>query len=187
MFMTFYERIKKILDGLSSPSAQELRNALETLEIEYEELVPFLQTPEGQPYYRRLLYQNDQVELLVMNWSDIECAPHDHGLSKGWIQVMEGNSMNTVYKVEDGQLPKQLFDKIHHKGAFFFAPKYGVHKMKREGADSLVTLHLYSPPIQGMKVYDLKKCAACIVSEDCGAWWPDHQRQKLKEITFEQD
>lgn len=75
--MTFYERIKKILDGLSSPSAQELGNALETLEIEYEELVPFLQTPEGQPYYRRLLYQNDQVELLVMNWSDIECAPHD--------------------------------------------------------------------------------------------------------------
>lgn len=187
MSVTFLERIKKKLDGFTSPSDRELRTALELLEIEYEELVPFLQTPEGKPYYRRLLYQNDQVELLAMNWSDIECAPHDHGHSKGWIQVMRGNSMNTVYEVEGGNLPNQLFDKIHRKGAFFFAPKHGVHKMKKEGGESLVTLHLYSPPIQGMKVYDLKKCAACIVSEDCGAWWPEHQRQKLKEIKFEQD
>jgi cysteine dioxygenase len=185
--MTLFERIKKILDGLAAPSALELRDALESLGIGYEELVPFLQTPGGHPYYRRLLYQNEEVELLMMNWSDIECSPHDHGHSKGWIQVMEGNSLNTVYEVENGQLPRQLFNGIHRKGSFFFAPKKGVHKMKREGQDSLVTLHLYSPPIEGMKVYDLKKCAACIVSKECGAWWPEHQKQKLKEITFERE
>ncbi|KAF0825367.1 Cysteine dioxygenase Dlit [Cytobacillus firmus] len=38
------------------------------------------------------------------------------------------------------------------------------------------------PPITGMKVYDLEKCAACVVSEDCGAWWPEEQRQKVREI-----
>ena len=34
----------------------------------------------------------------------------------------------------------------------------------------------------GMKVYDLKRCAACVVSDDCGAWWPREQRQLLQEL-----
>ncbi|MGM1006165.1 MAG: hypothetical protein ACQEW2_03745 [Bacillota bacterium] len=54
--------------------------------------------------------------------------------------------------------------------------------MKSAGRENLVTLHLYSPPITGMKVYNLEKCAACVVSEDCGAWWPEEQRQKVREI-----
>ena len=54
--------------------------------------------------------------------------------------------------------------------------------MQADGEKGLVTLHLYSPPISGMKVYDLEKCAACLVSDDCGAWWPEEQRQKIKEI-----
>ncbi|MCA1056343.1 cysteine dioxygenase family protein [Rossellomorea aquimaris] len=185
--MTMYERIKERLDGLVSPSNGELRSALESLSITLEELAPLLRTSSGKPYYRRLLYQNEEVELLVMNWSDIECAPHDHGDSKGWIKVMGGSSLNTVFEVDDGHLPKELFNKVHHKGSYFFAPRNGIHKMKREGNDPLVTLHLYSPPIEGMKVYDLEKCAACIVSKECGAWWPDDQKQKLEEMMLDKD
>ncbi|KON86074.1 hypothetical protein AF332_04090 [Sporosarcina globispora] len=179
--MELLDRFKNNLDSLKSPSAEELRKALASLDIKLEDLLAYLQPADGKPYYRKLLYQNDEVELLVMNWSDIECAPHDHGNSKGWIQVLNGDSENTVFEVKEG-VPNELFTEVKSKGFFFFAPQNGVHKMKSTGRENLVTLHLYSPPITGMKVYDLQKCAACIVSEDCGAWWPEGLRQKVKEI-----
>ncbi|QHE60698.1 cysteine dioxygenase [Rossellomorea vietnamensis] len=180
--MTLKERIKNRLDELSNPSTKELKEVLQSLNIRLEDLQPYLESPEGKPYYRKLLYQNEAVELLVMNWSDMECAPHDHGDSKGWIQVMDGTSVNTMFEVKDNRLPQELFDREYREGSFFFAPKKGVHKMKKGSAGDLVTLHLYSPPIQGMMVYDLEKCAACVVSDECGAWWPDHMREKIKDI-----
>jgi cysteine dioxygenase len=182
MSMTLNERNLSILEGIKSPSALQLKEALEALEISLEDLKPFLQSPEGKPYYRRLLYKNEETELLVMNWSDIECAPHDHGSSLGWIRVMDGGALNTVYEMKDALLPRELFTRTYQKGSFFFAPKRGIHKMQRGDVENLVTLHLYAPPIEGMKVFDLEKCAACVVSNECGAWWPDNQKQKLKDI-----
>ncbi|MDX8344770.1 cysteine dioxygenase family protein [Rossellomorea sp. YZS02] len=180
--MTLKERIKNTLDELTNPSTNEMKEVLQSLHLTLEELQPYLQSPEGKPYYRKLLYQNEAVELLVMNWSNRECAPHDHGNSKGWIQVMTGTSVNTIFEVKDNQLPQEIFDREYSKGSFFYAPKKGVHKMKKGSGEDLVTVHLYSPPIQGMMVYDLDKCAACVVSDECGAWWPDHLRQKIKEM-----
>lgn len=49
----------------------------------------------------------------------------------------------------------------------------------------LVTLHVYSPPIKGMMVYDIEACAACVVSDDCGAWWPDELKQKVREYKLQ--
>ncbi|WP_171050957.1 cysteine dioxygenase family protein [Bacillus sp. BHET2] len=180
--LTLMERISKRLEPLNATSTKELKQALQSLQISLDDLQPYLRSPDGKPYYRKLLYHNKEVELLVMNWSDIECAPHDHGESKGWIQVLDGASVNTVFEVNDHQLPEEIFDREYREGSFFFAPKKSVHKMKKGNSEDLVTLHLYSPPIEGMMVYDLEKCAACVVSEECGAWWPDHIKQKLKEI-----
>lgn len=180
--MTINPQAKNVLDSLIDPSKHEMKEALAKINMSLDELKPFLQSSSGKPYYRKLLYKSEDVELLVMNWSDLECAPHDHGDSHGWIQVLNETSVNSVYEVEGNSLPKELFKEYHHQGKFFYAPKKGVHKMQADGTSGLVTLHLYSPPISGMKVYDLEKCAACVVSDDCGAWWPEEQRQKIKEI-----
>ncbi|MGG0462501.1 cysteine dioxygenase [Priestia aryabhattai] len=180
--MSLIEQVKHILDTLDSPTKLELRDALLALDISFNDLKPLLHSAKDKPYYRKLLYQNDDVELLVMNWSGIECAPHDHGHSHGWIQVVNGTTINTVYEVKENQMPEELFSHHQGRGKLFFAPKKGVHKMKSAQGEGLVTLHLYSPPIKEMMVYDFKTCAACIVSDDCGAWWPDHLRQKVREI-----
>jgi cysteine dioxygenase len=185
--LTLHPQAKNVLESLKNPSRQEMKEALTELNMSVTDLAPLLQSSSGKPYYRKLLYKNQNVELLVMNWSDLECAPHDHGDSHGWIQVLNGTSVNSVYEVNGNNLPKELFKEYHHQGQYFFAPKKGVHKMQADDTRGLVTLHLYSPPISGMKVYDFEKCAACIVSDDCGAWWPDEQRQKLKEIRLKKE
>ncbi|MEH7495616.1 cysteine dioxygenase [Neobacillus niacini] len=180
--MTLTAKIKHVLDPLKSPSKADLKNALLQIDMKLDDLAHLPEPSEGKPYNRKLLYKSKEVELLVMNWSQLECAPHDHGNSHGWIQVISGTSLNSVYEVKGDHLPKELFYQYYHKGQYFYAPKKGVHKMKASNDKDMVTLHLYSPPITGMMVYDLEKCAACVVSDDCGAWWPDEQYQKLKEI-----
>jgi cysteine dioxygenase len=180
--MTLSAKIKNVLDPLISPSKADLKDALLQIDMKLEDLAQLPEPSEGKPYNRKLLYKNEKVELLVMNWSQLECAPHDHGNSHGWIQVISGTSLNSVYEVKGDSLPKELFYQYYHKGQYFYAPKKAVHKMKASNNTDMVTLHLYSPPITGMRVYDLAKCAACVVSDDCGAWWPDEQYQKLKEI-----
>lgn len=178
-------KARELLDSLDKPSKSDLKDVLLNLEITLQEVEGFLETADGKPYYRKLLFQNEEVELLVMNWSQLECALHDHGESQGWIQVLTGTSVNAVFEVDEKGWPSELFEEQHQQGKCFYAPKRGVHKMSAGGGKDLVTLHLYSPPISGMKVNDLEKCAACIVSDDCGAWWPEEQRQKVKEIQLE--
>lgn len=185
--MTLNPQATKVLDSLKNPSKAEMKEALVKINMSVDELKPLLQASPGKPYYRRLLYKSEGVELLVMNWSDVECAPHDHGDSHGWIHVLNGTSVNSVYELESNNLPKELFKEFHHEGKLFYAPKKGVHSMQADGSGGLITLHLYSPPISGMKVYDLEKCAACVVSDDCGAWWPDEQLQKIKEIKLKKE
>lgn len=180
--MTLNPKAKQLLDSLKNPSKSEMREALINLNLSLANIEPILQSPKNKPYYRKLLYKNEDVELLVMNWSDLECAPHDHGDSEGWIQVLYGTSINSVYEVKGNILPKELIKEHYPEGKFFYAPKKGIHKMQAADEQGLVTLHLYSPPITGMKVYDLEKCAACVVSDECGAWWPEEMHLKVREI-----
>ncbi|WP_078393156.1 cysteine dioxygenase [Shouchella patagoniensis] len=175
----FTKRIHQVLGSLKSPNMTELRDAILSLDAKMKDVSPYLMQDEHKPYYRQLLFQSKEVELLVMNWSNLDCAPHDHGNSFGWIQVVSNDCQNTVYKTNDDGIPQELFTQTHRNGKLFLAPRKGIHKMK--GRKGLVTLHLYAPPITGMKVYDLQKCAACVVADDCGAWWPEEQRQKIRE------
>jgi cysteine dioxygenase len=185
--MTMTSKVKNVLDSLISPSKAELKDALLQLDMTLEDLAHLPEPSKGKPYNRKLLFKNKEVELLVMNWSQLECAPHDHGNSHGWIQVLSGTSLNTVYEVKGNSLPTELFNQYHHKGKYFYAPKKAIHKMKASNNTDMVTLHLYSPPITGMIVYDLQKCAACVVSDDCGAWWPEEQYRKVKEIQLKKN
>lgn len=179
----FEQRLTEVLNSLHKPTIETLRQALNQIHATYEDVAPYIESSTDKPYYRKILFQSDHVELLLMNWSGLDCAPHDHGHSFGWIQVMNGSVRNQLFSVQPGKLPEPFFEKQHSEGTVFFAPQKSVHRM--EGQKNLLTLHLYAPPISGMKVYDLEKCAACVVSDDCGAWWPDEQRQQLKIIQLQ--
>ncbi|MCD5323178.1 MULTISPECIES: cysteine dioxygenase [Pontibacillus] len=180
--MEWKERMETLLKPLTSPSKEELRRVLQELNTTVKDVEAELGDPDGKPYYRKLLFHNKEVELLVMNWSDLECSPHNHGNSYGWIHVLNGKTEHTVYEVQDGKVPRAIFEEQRGAGEFLYAPVKGVHRMKDDQKSGLITLHLYAPPIKDMVVYDLKACAACVVSEDCGAWWPEETRQRVKEL-----
>jgi hypothetical protein len=55
--------------------------------------------------------------------------------------------------------------------------------MANATAHPLVTLHCYFPPIHCMEVFDLSAARAAVVTDDCGAWWPERgQLVKLRPL-----
>lgn len=171
------------LDNMGRPDWRQVRILLDSHSPTADELAPQLPGPSTYPYGRKVLHQNGLFEVVGMNWSiDQECAPHDHGNSSGLISITAGEVVHTAYRIDEGGTP-QLHKKMHKRaGDILFAPRGFVHSMGNRKRERLITLHVYSPPITGMKVYDLRKCAACVVSNDCGAWWPASQRQVVREI-----
>jgi cysteine dioxygenase len=181
-FMDFHSKVKHIFDPLVKPTSKELKVAMEQLDVKMDDVHPYLADPHTFPYGRKLVYKSEHVEALVMNWNDrIECSPHDHGDSYGWVAVVGGKTTHKLYKI-DPETEMPIIHKVEITKEPFFAHKKQIHSMVNNEEEPLVTFHVYAPPIQGMKVYDLERCAACIVSDDCGAWWPEEQRQLVNEI-----
>jgi cysteine dioxygenase len=176
-------RISEAFGPLTSPSTSELRAAIEACRLTIDDLGPHLQDPAGHPYGRKpLLVDHPHVELLVMTWArGMECAPHDHGSrSWGWVLVVAGTATHTVFTLDKGGRPVPGEPKPVKAGAFLFTRVGLVHSMGNLTREPLVTVHAYAPPITGMTVYDLGRCAKCPVRDGCGAWWPQDQQRLLE-------
>ncbi|WP_367136070.1 cysteine dioxygenase family protein [Saccharothrix sp. HUAS TT1] len=181
--MSFLDAVQEKLGNLRRPDPAQLKQATLDLNADLDALTPHLGEPGIYPYGRKPLFSNGVVEAIVMNWAaDRECAPHDHGRSFGWIQVVSGTIDHRLYTLDQDDIPTPFAERVENTGSFMFAPRGAVHSMGNRNGDVTVTLHVYAPPIAGMVVYDLEKCAACVVADDCGAWWPEDQRQRLREI-----
>lgn len=178
-------RARTHLSALESPTPAVLHDALVSLDLDLDALQGIAGPAGDFAYARKVLYSNSELELLVMNWAPMQqCAPHDHGRSFGWIQIIDGVAEHRLYTLNQYDVPVPYLQRMEHTGHAYFAPRGQVHQMGNAGRERLLTLHLYSPPISGMQVYDIERCRSCIVSDDCGAWWPPERRQLLRERTL---
>jgi cysteine dioxygenase len=181
--MTFVDVIAERFAQLRKPTPQQLRQALVDISADEHALKPHLGEPGIYPYGRKPLFVSDDVEVIVMHWAaGRRCAPHDHGRSFGWIQVVCGSLSHVFYKLDEDGVPVALSSRHEESGTMIFAARGMVHDMGNAQECKMITLHAYAPPIDGMIVYDLERCASCVVANDCGAWWPAEQRQLLRMV-----
>lgn len=185
MILDIVERLSASLSTIPRLTPQSIKEAMDGIRPCLSDTVPFLGDPGLFPYARKLLMKTPQLEVLIMHWLKRgECAPHDHGQSFGWIYLVSGQASHTVFSRPIDGPPRPPTRRTHTAGEYIFAPKHVIHQMGDVTPDDepLVTLHIYAPPIHGMKVYDLTLCKACVVSDDCGAWWPAEQYQLVQEL-----
>ncbi len=172
------DRLKRALGRIELHRPRSLKASLVRCQLGIRDLEPLLVEAGPFPYGRHLLYQNQGIESLVMNWpSGAECAPHDHGSSWGWVHILEGEAEHSVYQLDVRGVPRVRRKRLVRAGGWLFAPKGLIHSMGNPTSNRLVTLHVYVPCITGMRVYDPSRCASCVVRDDCGAWWPADDRQ----------
>lgn len=152
--MDFLRQIKEVLSKVEHPGFRELTEAVQAIGCTREKILPYVTSPDGNPYGRNVVYRSDFVEAVVIHIPGMKQTPiHNHGCSIGCGQVVEGNLINHLYVLEKEDEPFAYEQNRYGPGQFFFATQGQIHKMRNPSTQRLVTFHLYSPPLQEMKIY----------------------------------
>jgi predicted metal-dependent enzyme (double-stranded beta helix superfamily) len=124
----------------------------------------------AEPYARLVLHQGDQGEVMLAAWQRGGlAAPHDHGLARGYVVMLEGRFLETTYRFDGTEL-RASAEREHGTGDLLDVPPGLIHDLCA-GEDGL-SLHVYVPRIHGMRVYDTASRSTLRVADDCGAWIP---------------
>lgn len=162
------------MEILSRPDlhVMDLEALLDLLPV--DRLISHARFPDGtEPYRRHLLHAGSEGEALIMGWrDDAPCAPHDHGAARGVVLVLRGEGVEQEWIVEgEGVRPGRRREMA--APAMVRVLPGVVHSMTARG--SAVTLHLYTPMITDMRVYDVERRCTLVVADDCGAWIPQEE------------
>lgn len=99
-------------------------------------------------YTRNRVHLNDHFELVVICWKPgQESAIHDHGVSNCLYLVVEGEMVEDRFRpVHEGD-PEPTDSKTYRKGEITMSNGSEIHRIANRGSENLVTLHIYSPPL----------------------------------------
>jgi cysteine dioxygenase len=149
--------------------------------LDVQGLLSVAKTDTSKPYGRRVLFQNDDLEVMIASWTrGVPCAPHDHGGSSGAVRVLQGRSRHLVWALADGVL-KVVKEEVVAAGGVMVCGADMVHSMGDDGANEpLVTLHMYTKSVDHMVVYDLDALETLVVEGSCGAWVPRDQPDMVR-------
>lgn len=99
-------------------------------------------------YARNTIYLNEHVELVSICWlADQASSIHDHGRSNCLYLVVEGEMREEMFDLNDAGRPRRLRMRNFEPGAITIAAPSDVHRILNPGPSHLVTVHIYSPPL----------------------------------------
>lgn len=132
---------------------------------------------DGEPYSRSILRVDDQVEIMLARWRPGHgCAPHDHGGAGGFVIAIESTFDERRFGWEQTRLTvtEQL---VRQQGTAIEISPEVIHDMSAPGGG--LSLHLYSPPPAGMRVFDLERAEVLELVGNYGAWIPAGEHPRL--------
>ncbi|WP_134704554.1 cysteine dioxygenase family protein [Ammoniphilus sp. YIM 78166] len=151
--MELPECIHQHFGRLTNPTLEELEEALGKLTTLSSSVAPYVKEPDDYAYGRNVIYRNDWLEVIIIHLpANKETAIHDHGDSIGFARVIEGKLINSVYRSNQGVI-KQVSSHLIRKRQSFSSTKGLIHKMTNPHTERMISLHVYSPPLQNVTVY----------------------------------
>ncbi|MGQ0627360.1 MAG: cysteine dioxygenase [Phycisphaerales bacterium] len=148
------------LDGLTGRAdLRVLERLLATTEVTPHDLSPACHFGEAG-YRRNTISRTDHYELLALCWRSGDCTPiHDHQGVSCAFKVVEGSGTEIRFSVTGSGLVCPVATTTMPPGYICAADDADIHlvaNMQPRGRD-LVTMHIYSPPIQQMNTYRFAK------------------------------
>jgi predicted metal-dependent enzyme (double-stranded beta helix superfamily) len=164
----------EILQQCSGTSSEVLQQ-LQSITWPMDELYSAAPTPLGDdPYGRRALYSASNGEVMLMSWrAGGTSAPHDHGASRGYVVLLEGRFAETFWGFGPDGLAATPERYLTAPAVVPVTPG-SIHSMS--SIDRGLSLHIYTPSIERMRVYDHQARRTLVVTDDCGAWIPRDER-----------
>lgn len=157
------------LDQFQNPiPAEVLEEKIAKLTFKLADIKDFVQFDDHN-YCRNLLHEGPQYHALLLCWKSGQRSPiHDHHESACGIRIIHGSALETVFQQTPGGY---LYPTISQElGVGFVCANcdldiHQLSNLQTEG-QPLITLHIYSPPLQMMGAYSL---TSPILPEPCPA------------------
>ncbi|MCP1358530.1 cysteine dioxygenase [Aneurinibacillus migulanus] len=158
--MDFLEDIKKVLGQMNKPSAIQLHRAMEGLRFTVQDILPYITEPTSLSYGRNVIYHSKDIEVIVLHFPNHSITDiHDHGDSIGCGIVVEGELTEFSYVINKEGTPELVSKSSAREKEFFHISERHIHAMANEKDERLITLHVYSPPLNGIKYFkSIKEC-----------------------------
>jgi cysteine dioxygenase len=152
--MKLVESVQQAFQNMTNPSPHELRAVIGRLLLTSETVSPYLAEPSFLPYGRTVMFQSDSVEVILIHLpSGSQTWIHDHGASVGCAYIVEGQLTNTLFRPGPEGYVYECGESCVTEGQFMYAPQGQIHQMSNKGSDRMVSLHVYTPKLSGMKKY----------------------------------
>lgn len=136
----------------------ELTELMRQLEITCADVSGSLNFKE-ECYCRNVLHVGAPYSALVMCWKDGQSSPvHDHTGSSCGVLVLRGHGTERSYERDASGVMQETGVTTFSKGDVCASFDSRTHEICNEAGDGseLVTLHVYSPPLQNYHTYCLE-------------------------------
>ncbi|MEC0272091.1 MULTISPECIES: cysteine dioxygenase [Peribacillus] len=153
--MGFLETIKSTLDNLPSYNEVNLVQAVQSLNLTFNEVSKYVTEPKDLEYGRNVIYRSENVEVIVIHLPSMaKTLIHDHGISIGCIFVVAGDFLNVLYKLED-KASYPIYDQVEEftQHEILVVKEDTIHMMYNPTTSPVITFHIYTPPLKGGTTY----------------------------------
>tara|TARA_B100001758_G_C18362158_1_gene586397 strand:- start:966 stop:1517 length:552 start_codon:yes stop_codon:yes gene_type:complete len=148
------EHLINWLDRLGQRATLKIiEEKLLNLNINTDEISTFLgYTDDG--YQRNIVKKTDHYELVLICWKPGQKTPiHDHKGSDCAFLILEGVSTESIFVTEGDGLELSRVRK-YAPGEVCAAGEPDIHRISNEEGINLVNLHLYTPPLRNINIYE---------------------------------
>ncbi len=116
-------------------------------------------------YSRNLLAYGPQFYALVLCWQPGQASPiHDHKGASCGVRVIEGVATETSFRWQDERLVEESVTTMS-AGEVCGSFDDDIHEIRNNGDGNLVTLHIYSPYLDNINLYDRETGAITVFSD----------------------
>jgi cysteine dioxygenase len=162
------DSINQLVDWLRSCDERialdELQQRLDDDSISSELLADYIHFSDER-YSRNLLAYGPQFYALVLCWKPGQASPiHDHKGASCGVRVIAGVATETSFRWRDGRLVEHSVTSMS-AGDVCGSFDDDIHEIRNNGEDNLVTLHVYSPYLDNINLYDRETGAVTVFSD----------------------
>ena len=116
-------------------------------------------------YARNLLAHGPQFYALVMCWKPGQASPvHDHKGAACGVRVIQGVATETSYRWQGKLLVEDAVTSME-AGEVCGSFDDDIHQICNNGSDNLVTLHVYSPYLDNINLYNIESGEVSVFSD----------------------
>jgi cysteine dioxygenase len=145
-------------------SLEELKFRLDDDSISADLLADHIHFSDER-YSRNLLAYGPQFYALVLCWKPGQASPiHDHKGASCGVRVIAGVATETSYRWQGDRLVENSVTTMN-AGEVCGSFDDDIHEIRNNGDHNLVTLHIYSPYLDNINLYDLESGEITVFSD----------------------